>query len=249
MHKEKPILFAAPFMKKYGIKGFPVDPRTMDIAEGQFIEELMDSLKAKYDSTKPILVAKCETDERCDGYVVDGRHRLYCLAKMKEKGVPLPSPFPMAYIDVKDANHLRALIAQYEERNRSKGGKYAKAWIEENLGAIIEDNLEVKGDKIGEYIKSLGFTNTAIISKMVDTYMGPSKKPRKQKTRHVAGLPESLQSSWKEENDKSVYAGKDERFDTKISYKPCPDCKQILKILTDLQGTVLKVEAAPKIKN
>lgn len=47
-------------MKKYGIKGFPVDPKTMDLEDGQFIDELTDSLKAGYDPTKPIVTAKCE---------------------------------------------------------------------------------------------------------------------------------------------------------------------------------------------
>jgi hypothetical protein len=184
MHREKPMLLTAPFMKKYGIKPFPVDPKTMDVAEGQFMEELMDSLKAGYDSTKPILIAKCEDDDRIDGYVIDGRHRCYCLAKLKERGIPLPNPFPISMIDVRDVNHLRALIAQYEERNRSKGGRFAKAWIQENLKAIVDENIEVQGSyKIGDFIKSLGFTNTAIISGIVDDYMGASKTSTSKRKR------------------------------------------------------------------
>lgn len=194
---------------------------------------------------------RSEDDDRI-GFVIDGRHRCYCLAKLKEKGVSLPSPFPLAVIEVNDANHLRALIAQYEERNRSKGGRFSKAWIGENIGAAIEDKIEELGiSRIGDYIKSLGFTNTAIISKMIDDYSGgPSrKKERKVKIRPARGLPEHLQNSWKSDDSGSVYAGKDERFDIKVSYKPCPDCKNFLKITTDLQGTVLKIETTPAIKN
>lgn len=229
MHKEKPLLFTASFMKKYGIKPFPVDPKTMDI-EGEFIQELMDSLKAGYDTNRPILIAKCESDDRIDGYPVDGRHRLYVLAKLKERGVALPNPFPLSMIDVRDVNHLRALIAQYEERNRSKGGRFAKAWIQENLKAVVDDNIEVQGsDKIGDFIRSPGFTNTAIISGIVDDYMGASKSANKQKkkTRPVVGLPESVKGSW--DSSSSVYAGKDDRFDVKYSYHGCPGCKTLLK--------------------
>jgi hypothetical protein len=39
---------------KYGIKGFPVDPKTMNLEDGQLIEELMDRLKAGYNTNKPI---------------------------------------------------------------------------------------------------------------------------------------------------------------------------------------------------
>ena len=244
------MLFTAPFMKKYGLKPFPIDPKTMDITEGQFIEELMDSLKAGYDSTKPILIAKCEDDDRIDGYVIDGRHRCYCLAKLKERGIPLPNHFPISMIDVRDVNHLRALIAQYEERNRSKGGRFAKAWIQENLKAIVDENIEVQGaDKIGDFIKSLGFTNTAIISGIVDDYMGAPKPADKQKkkVRQVVGLPESVKGAW-DSSPGSVLAGKEERFDIQYSYHSCPDCKTLLKITADLHGTVVKVKQAPTIK-
>jgi hypothetical protein len=60
------------------------------------------------------------------------------------------------------------------------------------------------------------------------------------------GLPESVKSSG--DSSSSVYAGKDERFDVKHSYRECPECKTLLKITTDLQGTVLKLEYAPTIK-
>jgi hypothetical protein len=245
MHREKPILFTAQFMKKYGIKPFPVETQTMDL-EGEFIQELMDSLKAGYDSTKPILVAKCEGDDRIDGYPVDGRHRLYCLAKLKERDVPLPNPFPIAFIDVKDANQLRALIAEFEQKNRSKGAKYAKAQIEKNLKGIIDDNIEVQGvGKMHDFLKSLGFTNDAIINHVVDDYMGePGKVKKEKQKRDVVGLPESLKNSWNA--DSSVYADKEERLDAQISYQKCPDCDHLLAITTDLKGAVLSVKSAAK---
>ena len=245
MYKEKPILFTAQFMKKYDIKPFPVETQTMDL-EGEFIQELMDSLKAGYDSTKPILVAKCESDDRIDGYPIDGRHRLYVLAKLKERGVPLPNPFPIAFIDVKDANQLRALIAEYEQKNRSKGARFAKAQIEKNLKGIIDDNIEVQGvGKMHDFLKNLGFTNDAIIDHVVDGYMGEPWKVKKEKQkRDVVGLPESLKGSWKD--DSPVYADKDERLDVQLAYQKCPDCDHLLAIMTDLKGAVLSVKSTAK---
>jgi hypothetical protein len=70
-------LYTAPFMKRFGIKSFPIDPQTMDL-ESDFLQGLMASVKAGYDASRPIIVAKSE-DGRIDGYPIDGRHRLYCL--------------------------------------------------------------------------------------------------------------------------------------------------------------------------
>jgi hypothetical protein len=246
MYKETPNLFYPPFFKKQKIKPYPVDPNTMDL-DSTFIAELMDSLKAGYDKTKPIILARSE-DERLDGYPIDGRCRLYCMQKNLERKVPLPSPFPVAYLDVENADQLRALIAEYENKNRSKGAKYSKAWVEQNLKAIIKDNAEIQGDKIGAFIKSLGFTNDAVISKMVDEYQGrPTKVKKEKQKRPVVGLPQFLRDSWISQNS-SILADSDERLDIQISYKECPDCKNLLKITTDLKGTVLKIESAPSIK-
>jgi hypothetical protein len=252
MHKEKPVLFTAPFMKKLGILPFPVDTQTMDL-EGEFIQELMDSLKAGYDRNKPILIARSE-DARIDGYPIDGRHRLYCMAKLKERGVPLPNPFPLGIIEVKDANELRALCAEYEAKNRSKGARFSKAQIEKNLKAIISDNVEVQGiEKMHAFLKSLGFTNDSIIDHVVDDYTGSGKKPagksKRQNKRPVVGLPESLKGSWTA--SESVLADDDknnsERFDVQVSYKKCPDCDHLLAITTDFSGTVLSVKSTPAV--
>jgi hypothetical protein len=246
MYKEQPTLFYPPFFKKHKIRGYPVDPNTMDL-DSSFISELMDSLKAGYDKTKPIILARSD-DERLDGFPIDGRCRLYCMQKNLERGVSLPSPFPVAYIDVENADQLRALIAEYENKNRSKGAKYSKAWVEQNLTAIIKDNAEVQGDRLGAFIKSLGFTNDAVISKMVDEYQGKPKKVKKEKkTRPVVGLPESLKDAWKSEAS-STHADEKDELDVQVSYKECPDCNNLLKITTDLKGTVLKIESAPTIK-
>jgi hypothetical protein len=244
MYKEVPNLFSAPFFKKHKIKPYPIDPATMDL-DSTFIAELMDLIR-NYDKTKPIIIARSD-DERLDGYPIDGRCRLYCMAKNLERGIPLPSPFPVAQIEVKDANELRALIAEYENKNRSKGAKFSKAWVEQNLKAIIMDNIEVKGADIIPYVKSLGFSNEAVLCRLVDDYNGEPKSKKAKTKRQTGGLPESLAASWSA--DSSVYAEKDEQLDVTVSYHSCPDCKSHLKITTDANGRVLKVEsAAPTIK-
>lgn len=244
-------------MKKLGIRPFVIDPQTMDLAlgEGSFFEELKDSLKAGYDSTKPIIVAKSD-DDMIDGQIIDGRHRCYVLTELKKQGVPLPSPFPISYVqDVRDADHLRALIAQYESRSQSKGAKYARAHIERNLRAIIRDNADRHSRDLPAFIKSLGFTNDTITSKVVDDYMGPSKKKLKNqpKVRHVsAGLPESLAGAWPQDKEvptsASVYADKDEDFNIKISYHNCPQCKSLLKVSANDKTGSVRIEAAPVIE-
>lgn len=110
----------------------------MDIEDGQFIEELMDSLKSGFDFSRPILIAKSDNG-LLDGVVIDGRHKCYCLSKLKEKGMSLPQPFPISYIEVRDANHLRGLIAEHKERSRGKGARYSKAWARGNLFGLTED--------------------------------------------------------------------------------------------------------------
>lgn len=244
-------LFTAPFMRKYGLKPFPVDVKTMDIEDGQFLQDLSDSVRSGYDMSRPIIVAKSE-DERIDGQIIDGRHRVYVLAKLQEQRVPLPSPFPLSFVEVRDANHLRALIAQYESKGRSKAGKYAKAHIDLCIKAIVDDKYKEVGDGIFTYIQSLGFSNSATIADVVESVREPnSRKHRKirQEGRPSAissSLPPHLTSRWTDPSD--VYAKKGERFDTLISYHKCPDGHP-LKITTDLTGRVLKVEAAPTIQN
>lgn len=252
MHRETPAQFSAPFFKKHGIKPFVIDPQTMDVLD-EFFQELLESLKSGYDHTKPIIIAVSD-DERVSGQVIDGRHRLYGLAKLKERGVPLPSPFPKGEIEVKDIDHLRALIASYEARGMSKGAKYQKAHIERNLKGIIKDNEELHGKNMLGFIKSLGFTNEAIASRVVDDYMGPAKtKLKKQpQVRHVpAGLPESLAGAWPQEKEvsaPSVYADKDEDFNIKVSYHNCPQCNSLLKIMENDKNGSIRIEAAPKIR-
>lgn len=243
------MLFTAPFMKRQHIKPYPIDPNTMDL-DSPFVQELMDSLAGGYDKSKPIILARSD-DDRLDGYPIDGRMRLYALAKNVERGVPLPSPFPLAYIDVTDANELHALIAQYEEKNRSKGSKYSKAWVEQNLKAIIKDNIEVQGpDKIAEFIRSCGFTNNAVISNLVDEYKGKATRERPSKNRRsVRGLPEELlQQQWAPDDSRAaVYAGADDNLDLIVDYQhSCPSCKAHLKVVSEpTTGKVVRIEKAP----
>lgn len=249
MYKAKSVLFGAPFMKKLGILPFEIDTSTMQVGD-EFIEELMDSLKAGYDRNKPILIARSE-DSRLNGYIIDGRHRCYALAKLKERSVPLPNPFPLGIIEVKDANELRALIAEYEAKNRSKGARFSKAMVEKNLKGIIEDNIELQGaEKMHSFLKSLGFTNDAIINQVVDHYTGSKEKKNgknarpKQHQRSVIGLPESLKSSWVSTGS-STLADSNEELNVITSYKhKCPDCNHLLAITTDFKGTVLSVKSA-----
>jgi hypothetical protein len=125
MHREEKSVFSATWFKKYNIKPYPIDPKSMDLTK-EFLDELTDSLHGGYDSTKPIIVSVCESDERLSGLVIDGRHRLYCLAKLHERGIKLPDPFPVAYKEVDSISQLRAHRAAYEEKNRSKSAKFAR---------------------------------------------------------------------------------------------------------------------------
>lgn len=245
MHKETLPAFTKPWMKRLGIKPIVVDLRTMDIEGGTFIEELRGSLRAGYDPARPIIVATSD-DERADGQVIDGRHRLYVLDQLKERGITLPSPFPLGKVEVKDLDHLRALIASYEQRGRSKGAKYVKAHIEHNLKGIIQDHPE-QGKNISKFIMSLGFSNESIIHQIVDDYQGPTKKGKpKRKVRYVSrGLPESVAGAWP--STESVYAGRDERLDLIISFHNCPKCKTTLKISNTEKGECVLVEAVPVI--
>lgn len=234
-------------MKRYGIKSFPIDPQTMDL-EGDFLQGLMSSVKAGYDMSRPLIVAKSD-DEKIDGYLVDGRHRCYVLGKLQEQKIPLPSPFPISFIDVKDANHLRALIAQYEEKGMSKASRYAKNHIQQNLKEIVEDKYKELGDGIFSFIQSLGFSNAALVADVVDAAAGKNSKRKKHSfdNRPISNtLPPHLTGRWANE---SVYAEESERFDVLIDFKhACPDCKAPLKITTDVTGKVVKVESAPKIQ-
>lgn len=257
MHREEQPLFEAPFFRKLRIQPYPISSKTMQLSE-DFLGELTDSLKGGYDSTKPIIVSVCESDERLSGLVIDGRHRLYCLAKLNERGVKLPNPFPIAYLEVNSISQLRALRAQYEEKNRSKAAKYAKAWIEENIRGVVEADYGEHMKDIYSYIRSLGFTNDTIIGQVVDEYIGKENhkhkkghgrgRPRKETGNRsfIENLPESLKQKWADE-PASVYAGKDERFDIVIGYHSCPSCKDQLKITSDTKGHVIKIETAPKI--
>jgi hypothetical protein len=240
-------LYTAPFMKRYGIKPFPVDPQTMDL-DGDFLQGLMSSVKAGYDASRPIIVAKSD-DERIDGYLIDGRHRCYVLGKLQEQNIPLPNPFPIAFLDVKDANHLRALIAQYEQVGMSKSARYAKNHIQQNLKAIVEEKYQELGDGIFSFIQSLGFSNAALVADVVDSISDRKSSKRKVSKATsepiVPSLPPHLTQRW---TDESVYAKEGERFDILIDFKhSCPDCKAPLKIVTDITGKVVKVESAPKI--
>ena len=246
MHKEITATFSAPWFKKFGIKPFPIDLQTMDLEGGTFIEELKDSLKAGYDPSRPIIVAIGD-DARVSGNVIDGRHRLYCLAKLHESGVPLPSPFPKGEVEVKSPDHYRALVASYESRGMSKGSRYAKAYIQKNLTGIAKDHLELEPKSLKELIRSLGFKNEALASKIIDDYQGPQKKPKKQRYKLATrGLPESLATSWTRDSS-PVYAKNDEPLDLIVSYHNCPDCETHLKVTTTLNGNVLRIESAIQI--
>ena len=155
----------------------------------------------------------------------------------------------MGKVDVKDVDHLRAMVANYERRGMSKAAKYSKAHLEDNLKGIIRDHPE-KGGDITTFIKSLGFTDDTIIDKVVDDYMGPAKaeRPWRRRAKMVSrGLPESLANTWPRDESESVYASEDEPLDLIISYHNCPECKAVLKISANDKGSIMRIEAAPKI--
>jgi hypothetical protein len=251
VYREQTPKYSAPFFKKYGINPYPIDLQTMDL-EGDFLQGLMSSVRAGYDRARPIIIAKSE-DQRLDGYVLDGRHRLYVLGKLLEQGVALPSPFPVSFVDVKDADHVRALIASYEEKGISKGSKYAKQHIQANLKAIVEDNYEKQPD-IKSYIESLGFSNRSIIDSIVDTFIETKEQKQKRKNAKNHGKLESGASPKNHvmpdipNSDKPWVSPVDgDRTDVIVYFRDCPCCKDSLKIVNDTSGGLLELTAAKKI--
>ena len=210
----------------------------------QYREALRASLRSGYDTTKPILVSKSKRPA-LDKLLLDGRQRIVELDQLRKEGVTVP-PLDriIKYIEIDNIDQIRAIRATLAQKSIAKSHQFAAAYIEQNLRAIIADNSGKRD--IGAYIESLGFKDQILVARLADAYQrNPHKKlsPQRSKPRRIVGLPEDLSAGWGDPADTSG-----SQFDSLVDYKHvCGNCKSPLKIVTRTDGTVVRVEVAPRV--
>lgn len=251
--QEEKTFFQPPWFKEFHIKGFDLNADYFDT--GGFIGELKENLTEGYDRAKPITLAKSR-DTSIRGEVLDGRHRLYVGHLILKATGKLPD-FVFAFRDVPDMDTLHALRAEYERKNRSKDAKVSKQWVDANVRDIVEKNLHLES-KLPSYVLSKGFTNSAVINRIIREQRfkrdkGTKKVAAEVQQARVDNFVKKLRNEWGVnsgafEDNRISGTGKreslaDDNPDFLTSYQhSCPRCKTGLKILTNKDGSVVRVE-------
>jgi hypothetical protein len=228
------------FCRKYGIQPFIIEEG--ENIDGILFAELMESLQSGYDASRPIVLAQGPPE--IQGLVIDGKHRLCCIYALEEKKIPVRPQPSIMFEPITTMDQYRARVSHYLMVSKSKDPRLARRLIDRNLGVIVSGNLSL-GDKLPEYINSLGFSSESTIKNVlhaVRKQRGVTRKA-KRKNHDTTGLGDWNEVKMLDNND-SVYAGPKDDFDVMATQKTCPGCGVALVIMTKTDGRVMEVRRA-----
>ena len=238
-------------MRKLRIAPLPLDEDLLDLSK-KFRTRLYESLLVNgWLADQALVLAVNEHDERIDGQVIQGRHRVVVLSQLINDGHKFDiSKILIRNVPVKNIDELRALRASYELTAAvTKDPRLSKRWIETNLRSIIKPRTQEGKNKIIKYLHSVGFQNDSIAEEVIDKLLaGLEKKRVKKQSRSKLNMPAGVrEASWTTNGPRPELIDDATSYIRELVFK-CEKCNHENKVAINIackdNGELVKVAIA-----